>query len=206
MGKEVTMDDERRQVLLSMHNFYADNCNRQLTMMWETVKWFTPVLTIVAGGLVKYLLDGSFSCKSTNEKILLTICSFGGIFLSIFANLLLKRFYTVSMRYVTMFAKVEEELKFDHRETVDRVFFPGDDLINWQEYIEHRAGNHLNQAGTLITSQSVVNNQTNLSTFGFSGKFPFFISTKASIFNYMKLVFYLFMIFFASLITFIYLI
>jgi len=200
------MDNGRRQILLSMHSFYANGSNHQLTMMWETVKWFTPVLTVVAGGLVKYLLDGFLICKNTNQAIIIIICSFGGILLSIIANLLLKRFYAVNMRYVTMYAKVEEELDFDKRQITEKKYYPVDNFITWEGYVEHRNGRRFRESGSPITSKYIVDNQVNLDTFGFTKKFPFVISKDASIFNYMKLVFYLFIAFFAFLVFFVLLI
>jgi hypothetical protein len=188
------MDAIRKEILLSMHKFYSDGSNRELTMMWETVKWFTPILTLIAGGIVKYSVD-FLACKNGNLAIAIIACSFFGLLLSTLANFLLEKFYRVNMQYVTMYVKVEDELDFDKRQIAIRHYYLDDEFITWKGYIEERTDN--------ATGANVVVKQVNLATFGANKKFPYIISQNASICNYMKLVFFLFILFFALMILFV---
>jgi hypothetical protein len=182
-------EDKRKDILINMHQYYANSQNHQLSMMWETVKWFTPILTLISGGLVTLYINKFLPSHNSDIGLLLIICSLGGFLLAFIAILLLKRFYTVNMRYVTMLAKTEEEMDFDKRTKTPREYYPADDYITWQGYRQHRTGKRLAEAkkSSEITSKIVVEDQLKVKMSDLN---------RASIYNYMKLFFYLFMVFF----------
>ena len=187
-------DNERKEILINMHQYYANSENQQLSMMWETVKWFTPILTLIAGGFVKLYIDNFLPHYNSDIAFVLIICALGGLILAFIAIFLLKRFYAVNMRYVTMLAKTEEELDFDKRTKSPREYYPADDYITWQGYRNHRMGNRLvseeQKQYSEITSELIVEDQLKINIIS---NFE-----RASIYNYMKLFFYLFILFFGG--------
>ena len=40
-------DNMLQDLALKMHSFYANEAHQQRSMMWETVKWFSPLLTAI---------------------------------------------------------------------------------------------------------------------------------------------------------------
>jgi hypothetical protein len=112
--------------------------------MWETVKWFTPILTLIVGVWIKYFIDNYLVCKNISIWAVLFALSNLGLFLCICCILLLRSFYRTNLKYITMFAKVEEKLKFDLKEREDSKWFPGDRYITWEKWIEERKGTKKN--------------------------------------------------------------
>ena len=106
-------------------------------MMWETVKWFTPILTLILGVLGKYLIEYH---NQMNIKIalLLTLISAFGIALCIIARGLLAMFYKTNLKYVTMFIKCEGDLEIDKDNRSDKRFFPQDSYITYKNYADNR--------------------------------------------------------------------
>ena len=134
------MTENEKNILLQMHQFYSQEARHQRSMMWETVKWFTPVLTILAGIWIKYFIDKFIPCSNSNFAWLLIALSIGGICLSAICILLLRSFYRTNLIYITMFAKVEEELGFDTRKKLPVTYFSGDEYIIWEDYRYYRMG------------------------------------------------------------------
>ena len=132
------MSEQDNKDIMHMHQFYTEEARHQRTMMWETVKWFTPILTLIAGGWTKYYIDEYLPCKNLSIWLLLLSFSILGLCLCICCILLLKSFYRTNLKYISMFAKVEEEMKFDLEERRDSKYFPGDKHITWEEWREER--------------------------------------------------------------------
>jgi hypothetical protein len=135
------MDQQRQEVLLRMHQFYAEEARHQRQMMWETAKWFTLILTGLAALWVQKYFDAFNNHLDAYVTLVLIVISLVGIVLSLTCILLLRSFYRANMKYITMFAKVEEEVRLEPRRTPerDRAFFPGDKYINWYQYMNDRA-------------------------------------------------------------------
>ena len=121
-----------------MHQFYTEEARHQRTMMWETVKWFTPILTLIAVVWTKYYIDDFLLCKNNSICVVLFGLSILGLSLCIFCVLLLRSFYESNLKYISMFAKVEEKLQFDLEERGDSKYFPGDRHITWEKWREDR--------------------------------------------------------------------
>jgi len=132
------MSEQDNNDMLHMHQFYTEEARHQRTMMWETVKWFTPILTLVAGGWTKYYIDAYLPCKNLSIWFLLMSFSILGLCLCICCILLLRSFYRTNLKYISMFAKVEEEINFDLKERGDSKYFQGDKYITWEEWREKR--------------------------------------------------------------------
>ena len=132
------MNEQDNKDMLHMHQFYTEEARHQRTMMWETVKWFTPILTLIAGGWTKYYIDEYLSCKNISIWLLLLSFSILGLCLCICCILLLRSFYRTNLKYISMFAKVEEKMKFDLNERKDSAYFPGDKHITWYKWIMER--------------------------------------------------------------------
>ena len=120
-----------KEILLQMHEFYSNEARHQRSMMWETVKWFTPILTLILGVLGKYLIEYH---NQMNIKIalLLTLISAFGIALCIIARGLIAMFYKTNLKYVTMFIKCEGDLEIDTDNRSDKRFFPQDSYITYK--------------------------------------------------------------------------
>ena len=126
-----------KETLFNMHEFYSNEARHQRSMMWETVKWFTPILTLILGVLGKYLIEYQ---NNMNLKIafLLSLISVFGIALCIVARGLLSMFYKTNLKYVTMFIKVEGELNIDQSNRSDTRFFSQDSNITYKNYSDNR--------------------------------------------------------------------
>lgn len=189
------MEEPNPQNLLLMHQFYSEEAKHQRIMMWETVKWFTPILTLIAGGWVKYFIDDYLSCRHLSICLLLLILSLIGLCLSFGCILLLRSFYRTNLKYITMFAKVEEELNIDSRNKSVKEYYPGDTNITWYEYNEERKGHKPvslyddKNEKEIFTSKKYVRQKLKDSYLPFKD---------VSIFCLMKCVFYLFIIFFIA--------
>ena len=132
------MPEQDNKALLYMLQFFTEEARHQRTMMWETVKWFTPILTLIGGVWIKYYIDNYLDCKNNSIWIALFGLSILGLFLCACCVLLLRSFYSNNLKYISMFAKVEEELGFDLNERKDSEYFPGDSYITWEEWGEER--------------------------------------------------------------------
>jgi len=132
------MSDHDKKHLLHMHQFYTEEARHQRTMMWEALKWFTPILTLIAIVWIKYYIDDFLLCKDNSICVVLFGLSILGLSLCIFCVLLLRSFYGSNLKYISMFAKVEEELRFDLEERGDSEYFPGDRHITWEKWREER--------------------------------------------------------------------
>ena len=98
-------------------------------MMWDTVKWFTPILIALFGGWIKYFTDEFIAQNNSYAGWVLIALSVIGLFLSIICIYLLRSFYKSNLIYITMFAKVEEELGFETRKNAPFDYYPGDEHI-----------------------------------------------------------------------------
>ncbi|MDY6792516.1 MAG: hypothetical protein SWH54_14735 [Thermodesulfobacteriota bacterium] len=132
------MPNQDVKEMLHMHQFYTEEARHQRSMMWETVKWFTPILTLIAGGWAKYYIDEYLPCKNFSIWLLLITFSILGICLCICCILLLRSFYRTNLKYISMFAKVEEEIEFDLKERGDSKYFPGDKHFTWEKWRDER--------------------------------------------------------------------
>jgi len=184
------MTEKRHQELLHMHRFYTEEARHQRTMMWDTVKWFTPILTLIGGGWVKYYLDNYLPCKNFLTFILLLVFAIFALSLCYFCILLLRSFYKTNIKYITMFSKVEEELTFDKRESGNMEYFPGDKFITWEGYRLRRKGDEVKNNDTKEKQYTSIKHLKK----EISDKYLPFKS--ASIFALMKTVFYIFCLFF----------
>ena len=185
-------DPDKFNTFHHMHQFYAQEAHHQRTMMWDTVKWFTPILTLIAGGWVKYYIDVYLSCRNISILSVLIGLSIFGLCLCLCCIWLLRSFYRTNLKYITMFAKVEEELNFDKRISADLEYFPGDEYITWEEYRESRKGHEpqidKNEKPDPVKYTSKRHVQKKLHCkLSFEG---------ASIFDRMNLLFYIFVLFF----------
>ena len=134
------MPEQGKKQLLHMHQFFTEEARHQRTMMWETVKWFTPILTLIAGVWSKYYIDNYLVYKNNSILVVLFGLAILGLFLCGCCILLLRSFYRTNLKYISMFAKLEEELKFDQKERLGSEYFPGDRHITWEEWREERKG------------------------------------------------------------------
>lgn len=132
------MAEQDNKHLLYMLQFFTEEARHQRTMMWETVKWFTPILTVIGGVWIKYYIDSYLVCRNNSIWIILFGLSILGLFLCACSGLLLRSFYRTNLKYISMFAKVEEELGFDLKERGDSKYFLGDRHITWEEWREER--------------------------------------------------------------------
>ena len=134
-----TEKERRKDILLQMHEFYGEEARHQRTMMWEAVKWFTPVLVAIHGSWWWGFLT-EFPSDQKYKMLYLVTIVIGGIVLSSICIFILNRFYRSDLIYITMFAKVEDELNFDQRIKAkkDRKAFSNDELITYYPYVEDR--------------------------------------------------------------------
>jgi hypothetical protein len=186
-----SQESERKEKLYHMHVFYAQSQRHQLSMMWETVKWFTPILTLIAGGWTKLFIDNFLPCYKSGVGFLLIALSLFGITLSFFSMKLLKSFYRTNLKYVTSLGKIEEELDFDARKE-SRNYYSDDKYITWKGYINHRTGlkryrNNRDKKESW-SSEMLINDQLSVKWYHFKNY---------SIFNWMRWVFLLFIIAFS---------
>ena len=75
--------DDRENVLLKMHEFYGAEARHQRSMMWETVKWFTPILTAIHTGWLWIYTVRFLSTKDIEVWIILALLFFVGFILCI---------------------------------------------------------------------------------------------------------------------------
>ena len=127
-----------KDILLRMHEFYFLEARHQRLMMWETVKWFTPILTLLLGSLGKFIIDYRYKMDFSVAVVLFSLSVFGGI-LCIIALHLLKMFYDTNLQYISMFIKVENELEFDTEVRTKRNAFEKDEHITFEKYTKNRS-------------------------------------------------------------------
>ena len=132
----------KENILLKMHEFYAQEARHQRSMMWETVKWFTPILALVWGFWLRTIVTHFKSVSLTPYKaeipIILIALAFVGFLLSIVAIKLLRSFYRTNLIYITMFVKVQDELQFDQEERLARDSYIKDPHITYEAYRKDR--------------------------------------------------------------------
>jgi hypothetical protein len=129
-----------------MHQFYSQEARHQRTMMWETVKWFTPILTVIAGGWYTFFINKFLPNSCISYACILIALALMGTTLTVLCIFLLRSFYKTNLKYITMFAKVEEELNFDSR-APDKAyeFYPSDVYFTWEGYRAERKGEKPNK-------------------------------------------------------------
>ena len=130
---------DRQKILLSMHEFYRKEARHQRDMMWETVKWTTLILLGMYGFCAKYLSDFVLFGDNVDGYIALSFIMMTLAPCAICIRLL-SSFYESNLKYITMYAKVEDELCFDERvkRQKDRHIFVSDKWITWQGFREKR--------------------------------------------------------------------
>ncbi len=137
-----TEKERRKDILLKMHEFYTEEARHQRSMMWETVKWFTPVLVAIHGSWWWIFLNKLLKAQNPEPEIWgsLFFLAIGGIIFSVICLRLIKSFYSTNLIYITMFAKVEDELDFDRRVKgkEERNAFPKDDYITYKKHRKDR--------------------------------------------------------------------
>ena len=189
------MSEQDHQELLHMHKFYSEEARHQRTMMWETVKWFTPILTLIVGVWIKYYIDEYLLCENVLIWLILLGLSLFGFFLSGCCVLLLRSFYKTSLKYITMFAKVEDELNFDSSKRSSHNYFGGDEYITWEGYRESRMGNEPNATFNKKKETDKYTSKAHIDRQLRDKHIPF---KAVSIFCLMKFVFYIFTVFFTG--------
>lgn len=191
------MDQHRQETLLRMHEFYADEARHQRQMMWDTAKWFTPVLIGLAWLWIIYYTDKFHGHDDPYKALLLLLISTLGFLLSSASIMLLRSFYRANMKYITMYAKVEDELQVEPRRRSDKEFFLGDEHLNWYQYVSDRKNEDISP-GDGHTSEKFVEKKTRdtlptwLEEFCKGKKNPF------TIYDLTRFVFYLFAVCFLS--------
>ncbi len=126
-------DSVRRNELLKLHEFYSKEAHQQRTMMWDTVKWFTPILIAIHSAW--------FFSYQKEKEALLFILAIGGILLSLICLNLLRTFYRTNLIYLSMVIKVEDELNLNKR-MGEKSYFPKDENIVYKKYIDDRLNNN----------------------------------------------------------------
>lgn len=126
------MPVEREDILLKMHEFYAEEARHHLQMMWEAVKWFSTILVALHGAWWWIYIDKSMC--ATSVWVCLTVLASVGIVLPFVCILILRRFYRITLVKVATYAKIEEELNFDTRMACGKKWFPKDNFITHDSY------------------------------------------------------------------------
>jgi hypothetical protein len=126
-----------KETLLKMHEFYTQEARHQRSMMWETVKWFTPILAIIWGFWLRTFVT-YYDCLQLKLTIVLATLAIVGFFLSICAIKLLRSFYKTNLIYITMFVKVQDELQFDSEERLAQDSYRDDECITYKPYRKDR--------------------------------------------------------------------
>jgi len=123
-----------------MHRFYTEDARHQRSMMWDTVKWFTPILMAIHTGWFWMFINKFLVCQKLEITLCLFALTIGGFALACICLKLLKSFYGSNLKYITMFAKVEDELDFDTRKKAPekRQAWRGDNYITYEKYAEDR--------------------------------------------------------------------
>ena len=132
--------DTRNGVLMQRYEFYTQEARHQRMMMWETAKWFAAIvvgLLYVSGQLFIRFQDSqnkTFVTALEPISVLILI-----LLISLMCLLLIRSFYRTNLIYISMLAKVEDELGFDEREKGRlRHVFRDDDYITWHIYRRDR--------------------------------------------------------------------
>jgi len=107
------VNNGEKDVLLKMHQFYAEEARNQRSMMWETVKWFTPALLAIHGAWGLIYTNASLGLSKQEVCALLLVISIGGMVFSYICIRILGNFDRTNFIYISMFAKIEDELDFD---------------------------------------------------------------------------------------------
>jgi len=130
------MSVEREEVLLRMHEFYAEDARHHVQMMWEAVKWFSTILLALHGAWWWVYTDKSIGVDRV--RLGLTIFAVVGIVLPIICILILRRFYRISLINIASYIKVEEDLNFNIRMACGKKWFPKDTCITYERYTADR--------------------------------------------------------------------
>ena len=127
--KNPLSEDQGQDLRLKMHSFYANEAQHQRTMMWETVKWFSPILTAIHAAWF-YLYRDKYD---PNWLILIAL---SGLIITLICFKLLHTFYRTNLIFLSMLIKTEDDLNFKNR--LNRNYFPRDELITHNTYLEDR--------------------------------------------------------------------
>ncbi|NQU77354.1 hypothetical protein HQ544_01515 [Candidatus Falkowbacteria bacterium] len=121
--------DQKENILLKLHDYYSQESRNQWSMMWQTSRWFVLILGLFVGIELQEKFD-------TDLKKLLFILPILGYVISLICIILIRSFYKTNLIYISMLAKIEDELGFNKRKI--KCSFPNDMFITWQKYIEDR--------------------------------------------------------------------
>ena len=132
---------DRNTVLLKLHAFYTEEARHQRSMMWDTVKWFSPMLLALHVLWLWLYVNHFFQARTIEVWLCLAVLFFVGLILCIICMGLMKTFYRSSLIHKSMFAKIEDELDFDKRtkDKKSREVFPEDNMITYQDFRVNRA-------------------------------------------------------------------
>lgn len=153
------MGPGKRETLHKMHDFFGQEARHQRTMMWETVKWFTPLLTLLLGFWGKYFLE-FLDCVNCDLGYVLIVAALFGFSVSFIASKLIESFYRTNLKYITMFVKVEDELEFDAEQREKRVSYRDDEHIHFEKYLDDRAVTY--RSAAQLVEQDAPSSQTML--------------------------------------------
>jgi uncharacterized membrane protein YuzA (DUF378 family) len=154
--------------LLKMHEFYGNEARHQRAMMWDTVKWFTPILMAIHSGW--FLL---YRNKPADYDWLI-ILSISGILFVLICLFLLRTFYRTNLIYVSMFVKIEDELNLLKRKR--QYFFSEDDKITYNKYLDDRLEHK--------TAESFVETNLRQGTMHRSMRYVFFLFLAGFLFEF----------------------
>lgn len=134
------INEVKKEVLLKKYEFYTQEARHQRMMMWETAKWFAAIVVGLTAFSGQFLIRFYNISSPTVDDAIIPIILFGPISLiSITCIFLIISFYRTNLIYISMIAKVEEELGFDGRNIKKlRKTFRLDDNITWNKYKEDR--------------------------------------------------------------------
>jgi hypothetical protein len=104
-------------------------------MMWETVKWGTLIFVVLAGICVKLFSDFLKDYNLGDAGIVIILFALIMVTCKV-CKILLKKFYETNLMYISMFAKVEDELDFDKRTRT--TFFKNDKFITHEQWRKER--------------------------------------------------------------------
>jgi hypothetical protein len=132
---------DRTAILLKLHAFYAKEARHQRSMMWETVKWFSPVILALHVLWLWLYVDRFLQEWKIEVWICLAVLFFVGLTLCFICLGVMRYFYKSSLIHKSTFAKLEDELDFDKRtkDKKTREAFSEDNTITYQAYRVNRS-------------------------------------------------------------------
>ena len=130
------MEDERKVTLKELHRYYAEEARHQRSMMWETAKWFVPIISVVFGatftGIIRQYSDNPVPVPVWILLIPILI----GFILSLTCIALTYSFYKTNLINLSTLIKIEDKMDFDDSTTFS--VFRTDKFITWQPYLSRR--------------------------------------------------------------------